>query len=442
MACGSSSALRADRLRLLGAAVAVGAGPVRWGARRGALLPGLRARVRARRWAVAPGARSAAVGLRLAGRRPARDRVRSGSGSGAGSARPARARGPPRLVVAIPPPANARGLVVRRGACRCRRRPAGRAAAGPRARPAGARAPAAPPRARPPCAGRRSSRIAAAEQRPHGAATPPWRASQSSSSTAAARESSLGRAAAARRDRGREALVVHLDRHADARRASASANARVSRVWSLSRAAQRRRQADDDALHLASRTSSATARQPPAGRRALDRLDRRHDRPRRVAQRAAAAGPAVVEREHAHGLRPCDERRACDRGSSPRARDRLGELARVAPAGLRHRVAPAAAAADDLRRRLDDLAGLHAALTSAGATLATRCTRPSTAVPSTIARVAELALDAVGEVEQRLRVGELDDLGQHRARRRPPRRARRARRRRRAVAAAAPSPPP
>ena len=101
-------------------------------------------------------------------------------------------------------------------------------------------------------------------------------------------------------DLRREALVVQLDRHTltEATR-EAPGKARVSRVWSLSAplttTAGRRRPAAPRARRRAWRAPPA---RPPRG--PWDRLDRRDEHPRRVAQRAAAAGASVVEAQHPH----------------------------------------------------------------------------------------------------------------------------------------------
>ena len=180
--------------------------------------------------------------------------------------------------------------------------------------------------------------------------------------------------------------------------------ARLARLLAVG-AAQRQRQPDDHALDLALGTSCAQrararARAPGAPPRSIGVTIV----PVGSLTRAAAAGAAVVEREHAHRL-----------SSAPRAIAIAARAARraprpsfsgLAPARLGHRVAPAAAAADDLGGRLDDGARLDAALDERRARRSRRrCTRPSAAVPSSDRRVAEPALQPVGELEQRLRVG-------------------------------------
>ena len=91
-----------------------------------------------------------------------------------------------------------------------------------------------------------------------------------------------------------------------------------------------------------------------------------------------------------------------------------GSLSGSRPAGLRHRVAPAASAAGDLGGDLDHLAGLHAALDERGRD---RGHEVHAAVDRGAEHdrggVAELALDAIGDVHERLGVGRVDDLGQH-----------------------------
>src|SRR4051794_18117890 len=91
-----------------------------------------------------------------------------------------------------------------------------------------------------------------------------------------------------------------------------------------------------------------------------------------VAARAPTAKPLVLAGPR--GWRSGAARRCsaaawvvCPAASSPqRALDRLArdaeclvELLGIAAAGLRHRVAPAATAAGDLRRELDDVAGVQ-----------------------------------------------------------------------------------
>ena len=102
-----------------------------------------------------------------------------------------------------------------------------------------------------------------------------------------------------------------------------------------------------------------------------------------------------------------------DDGRSGRL-DGLGKLVGIAPAGLGHRVASAASPACDLRRDLDHVAGLHAALRERRRD---RCHEMHAAVDGGAEHdrgaVAELALHAVGDVHERLGVGGVDDLGQH-----------------------------
>ena len=119
--------------------------------------------------------------------------------------------------------------------------------------------------------------------------------------------------------------------------------------------------------------------------------------------RAAAAGLAVVEGE--------DAAHPSARSIASRAvGERLRQLLRVASARLRHRVAAASAAAGDLGRRLHESPAFTPRSTAAGAKFATRCTRPSTAVPSTTARVAQLLPHRSESSSSALGSGALDRL--------------------------------
>ena len=98
--------------------------------------------------------------------------------------------------------------------------------------------------------------------------------------------------------------------------------------------------------------------EPPealAGRRAQHRIERRGERAGRIGDRDAAARAAVVERDDAAQASAC-------RTTSSRRPEGVGQLLGIAAAGLGHVVAAATAAADHLRRGLDDVAGLDAAL--------------------------------------------------------------------------------
>ena len=148
---------------------------------------------------------------------------------------------------------------------------------------------------------------------------------------------------------------------------------------------------------------------PALRRRPLDVLDRRDDRPRRIAHRAAAARAAVVEREHAH--QPCSAAAIVAVATSSASR----QLLRLAPAGLRERVAPAAAAADYRRGRLDDGARLDAALDQLRRHADEQVRAPVDGRAEHDRRVRALALQPIGEVEQRLRIGHLDNARQHRS---------------------------
>ncbi len=168
-----------------------------------------------------------------------------------------------------------------------------------------------------------------------------------------------------------EALVVHLHRHALAEvpGEALGERARLACLLGVARRSATAAGPRPRGSTSRSRTSSRSRADAAPARRALDRLDRRDDRARRVAQRAAAARAAVVQREHAHvllGPQALLSPRAPARSPPAPRVDRLAQLLRVAPAGLGHRVAAASPAAHDLRRDLDHLAGLHAALDQLG----------------------------------------------------------------------------
>ena len=98
--------------------------------------------------------------------------------------------------------------------------------------------------------------------------------------------------------------------------------------------------------------------------------------PRRVADRAAATRAAVVEarapasiRGRARSARPRSRRRAASSASS--------QLLRIAPAGLRHRVAPPPPPPTTAAAALTIAPALTPRSTSEGATPTIRCTRPS-----------------------------------------------------------------
>ncbi len=152
--------------------------------------------------------------------------------------------------------------------------------------PTGTRAPRARPRA---TASRRSPRALTA------------RAAQVALQQVRGGARVLGRAARrAPRERRREALVVGLDRHRRARSARRSAKARASAACGALLAGEADRQPDHDrarprALRPAARSAPSPRSEPGS---AID-VERRRERAGRVADRAAAAGAAVVERQDA-----------------------------------------------------------------------------------------------------------------------------------------------
>ena len=157
----------------------------------------------------------------------------------------------------------------------------------------------------------------------------------------------------------REALVVELDGHAHALGEPLRERARLGGLRGV-RARQRKRQPDDDEARLALAHDVAYAGEALARRRPQDGLDRRRERPGRVAERAAAARAAVVERKHAHRSRRLTTSRA--RLRSPRVPRRSRP---AGPRGPCRRPAPSCRArppaARDLRGGLDDRARLDAA---------------------------------------------------------------------------------
>ena len=130
-----------------------------------------------------------------------------------------------------------------------------------------------------------------------------------------------------------------------------------------------------------SSTSRRERREPALRVRPLHR--------RRAAWRACPSGPRSRSRSgptrgRAPGCAHQPERAA--RSRRARRGQRLGQLLGIAAAGLRHRVAAASAAARDLRPpRARRRRPSRRARPPPGAKFATRCTRPSTAVPSTTA---------------------------------------------------------
>ena len=162
-------------------------------------------------------------------------------------------------------------------------------------------------------------------------------ASQLSSRCAAARESSL---ALRRRRPVRWAMrVVKRSSYISTGTSSPSAPrqarrelARLARLLAVA-AAQRQRQPDDHALDLAlAHQLAQRARARACVRGPLDRLDRRHDRARRVADRAAAARAAVVEREHAHRPASAGRERRRSPPAPPRSRRRASRARARRPA--------------------------------------------------------------------------------------------------------------
>src|SRR5204862_1257424 len=88
----------------------------------------------------------------------------------------------------------------------------------------------------------------------------------------------------------------------------------------------------------------------------------------------------------------------------PGGLQRRGQLVGLAAAGLRHVVAAAATTADDLRRHLDDVARLHAALDRAGGRRHEQARLALGArAKDDHAGIAELVLHPVRDVWQRLR---------------------------------------
>ena len=295
------------------------------------------------------------------------------------------------------PPARIHGpraqAALRRSRRRARPRRAARApaaAAAPLARRACARAPAGRPRAPRACGSRADLFPVTREP---------------------VLEQQRGRARVLRRpaagllgDRGREALVVELDRDRPERLSQACRRTRASRASARcprrrGRAAARRRPAASR-----SRTSAASARspfaspavrRPPIGRR--ERAGRVAERARRSARCRSPARARASARER------CLDRRA-------RGGDRLGQLVGVPAAGPRHRVAAAPAAAATSAATFTIAPAFTPRSTSAGATVATRWTLPSATAPSTIAASPSLPLtrsarsgSALGSLDARRR---------------------------------------
>ena len=182
----------------------------------------------------------------------------------------------------------------------------------------------------------------------------------------------------------REALVVELDGHVDALGERAR-RTRASPASGRSPARQRERQADDDAPDLALAHEVARRARSPCASRAAG--------PARSAWPACRVGSLSAQPQRATPVvqredpQPPRSNHLRERGLDRRARggDRLGELLGVATAGLRHRVASASPAAGDRAAALTIAPAFTPRATSAGVTAATRCTRPSTAAPSTVA---------------------------------------------------------
>ena len=187
-----------------------------------------------------------------------------------------------------------------------------------------------------------------------------------------------------------------------------------------------------------SATRRAT-RASPARSRVEDRIQRRGERPRRVADRTAAAGAAVVERQDAR-VKPAQP--SFD-SIAPRRGERLVQLLGVAAAGLRHRVAAAATAADHLRRLAHDLHRREAALGRGRREVGHQIRPPVGGGAEHDRGVTEPRLEPVGELQQILAVRQRRSGRSRPSRRRPPPRLRdsarelaRARRRRRTAARA------
>ena len=228
----------------------------------------------------------------------------------------------------------------------------------------------------------------------------------SSRSTAAARESERRRPAGLLRQRRREALVVELDGNAHGAAQALGERARLAGLGGVAAgratAAGRRRRARPPARAPARDAREALARAGPQ-----DRLERRGQRPGRVGHRDAAAGAAVVERE--------DPQTPSARSISARAAGSAsGSFSGSRPPAWAMRVAPAAAAADDLRRRLDDRRRpSRRARPRPGVAATSRLDAPVAGrAEDDHGGVAELVLEPVGEVGQRLRVVDLLDLEQ------------------------------
>ena len=182
------------------------------------------------------------------------------------------------------------------------------------------------------------------------------------------------RAALACRERGREPLVVRLDRHADD--AAKSLDERVG-LESLctALAAQRHRHPDDDAIGLVLEDEVAHLRQSVLAGRALDHAQRPRDRSGRIRDGDAGARGAVVERQHPHSAATMRRSASASAsgsfsGSFPPARAIVG---RPPPPP------PTIAAAS---RSTSDALTFSA---TAASKFATRCTLPSSFDPRTTA---------------------------------------------------------
>src|SRR5439155_746149 len=189
------------------------------------------------------------------------------------------------------------------------------------------------------------------------------------------------------RDARGQALVVQLHGHrvAEQSRQVLGERARLARLRAVM-PAQRQRQPDHDALHLALAHEPTQRAQSPPAAGARDGRDRRDDRAGRVAHGAAATRAAVVEGEHPHHSSSAEmisfsaAAIACSSlsGSRPPA---WARVSRPPPPP------PTISAAV-----LITAGALRPRWTSVGARLTTRCTRPSAAVPSTIAASPSLPL--------------------------------------------------
>ena len=197
----------------------------------------------------------------------------------------------------------------------------------------------------------------------------------------------------------REALVVQL--HRDVERSA--------------RAAAQTRAPPRACAPVLARRASAAGRRPRAPRPARATSRASAARPLRVSGRSTAAngvasvpvgrrsrsrsGRPVVEGEDAR-LRPPSARSIAARAVASAS----GSLSGSRPPACAIVSRPPPPPPATSRRDPHDLARLHSALDRAGAKFATRCTRPSTAVPSTTAASPSALAHGVGQLEQRLRV--------------------------------------